>query len=213
MWSLKRVSLGEKLALSGSEMNLEQVSIMKRLFLIVILFFSTTWAAVSQVECSPTLKGIYEIVLEVPEVESLVDRILQKGPLQIEMHSHLSNKFEGYWDGENRTIYITKTDSKAAKISTLIFEMHNAAYDDELEKLDSLAKRGEISRPDYIRSVEYWEYQNAKKCAAILDKGIALGLFPKESHWKLSDTFEEHFRIQKKAGHSRHIGRMYDQLQ
>lgn len=185
---------------------------MKRLFLIVILFFSTTWASVAQVDCSPKLEKVYELVLEVPEVESLVDRILKKGPLQIEMNRHLSKQFEGYWDGDNRTIYITKTDSTAGKINTLIFEMHNAAYDDELERLDTLAKHGQISRPDYIRSVEFWEYQNAKKCAQILDKGIAMGLFPKECHWALSDTFEEHFRIQKKAGHSAHIGKMYDQL-
>lgn len=186
---------------------------MKRLFLIGILFFSTTWAAVSQVECSPKLEKVYELVLEVPEVESLVDQILKKGPLQIEMNRHLSKQFEGYWDGQDRTIYITKTDSTAGKISTLIFEMHNAAYDDELERLDSLAKLGQISRSEYIRSVEFWEYQNAKRCAEILDKGIAMGLFPRESHWPISSNFEDHFQIQKKAGHSAHIGKMYDQLQ
>ncbi|NGX27430.1 MAG: hypothetical protein K940chlam6_01366 [Chlamydiae bacterium] len=194
----------------------------KAIIIIFCIFSNLSLSSISygkQIEqstqelyCAPELRQVFSLLREMPDVNNLIDKILEGGPLYIEMNQHLSKKFEGYWSASDRTIYITKSRSPAALLTTILFEMHNAANDTQLQHIDSLAYQGKTNRKQYVRAVEYWEYKNAKATTAILNRGIECGIFPENSYWYISDDFEEHFRIQKSAGHSSHIGEMYDDV-
>jgi hypothetical protein len=158
------------------------------------------------------LDSAYATLKQLPEVEALIERIEQDGPFYIEYNRYDSKKFQGYWSMEDRTIYITRGQSLAHTLTTLLFEMHNAVNTQTLDNYDRLAYNRQITRSEYIRAVELWEYENAKQTVAILNKGIEMGIFPKECHWPLHDNFEEHFNLQKSAGHSAYIGKMYDSI-
>ncbi|NGX59302.1 MAG: hypothetical protein KR126chlam3_00450 [Chlamydiae bacterium] len=193
-----------------------------RIFIILFfafssLYFSTVFPKnrvehVSKTYCCPKLMEAFSLIRDMPQVNDLLSKILEDGPLYIRSNHHFTKKFEGYWSGNDRTIYVTKIHSKAVQINTILFEMHNAINDSELEHLDCLAYYGKINRADYIRAVEYWEYKNAKATAAILNEGIEAAIFPEECYWYLSDDFEEHFHYQQSAGHSAYIGKMYDSV-
>lgn len=147
---------------------------------------------------------------QLPETNDLIAKILEEGPLYIEYNQHLSKRFDGYWSPHKRTIYITPSANHP--LSTLLFEMHNALKSNEFCKLDHLAHTGVISRKDYIEHQEYLEYQNALETFALLEEGVERGFFLPDSGWYPSETFEKHFRIQKKTGHSAWIGKAYDQV-
>ncbi|MDN3505771.1 MAG: hypothetical protein P0S96_00900 [Simkaniaceae bacterium] len=162
--------------------------------------------------CAPQLQEAFALIQQMPEAQEVLDKIQKQGGISIELNHHISKKFEGYWSPEDRTIYITPGQSKAGCIVTILFEMHNAVHYETLDYYDTLAYNQQISKKEYVRSVEYWEYQNAIATTAILNKGIEMGLFPRECYWPLHDNFEEHFQLQKSTGHSAHIGQMYDSL-
>lgn len=198
---------------------------MHKLLILFFCIFSTIQnpnpgsVSISNVEqkqhslrCCETMKSILAKLKQLDEVNDLIDKILEKGPLSIEMNRHLSKEFEGYWSSSNRTIYITKNHNDGSLMTTLLFEMHNAVNDSELDRLDQLAAQRKLNRKQYIEAVERWEYENAKATTKILNKGIRMGLFPRDCYWPISEDFENHFRCQKSAGHSAHIGKMYDIL-
>lgn len=191
---------------------------MKRLLILFFCIFSIIAPILkaqqyeqTQVYCSKELKPFFYRLQTIPEVDALVKNILKDGPLSIKTNRHLSKKFGGYWNASDRTIYITKSKSAADMTSTLLFEMHNAVNDKQLEKLDNQAMHQSISRKDYIKGVECVEYQNAKATEALLNKGIRSRILSPECRWSVPSTFDEHFAAQQSTGHSAFIGETYDQ--
>jgi len=188
--------------------------------LLVILLFSfanlqsekTSANSTIEYYCAPELEDAFSLLRKMPQVNTLIDKIQEDGPIHIELNHHISKKFEGYWSPDDRTIYITPNHSKASNITTILFEMHNALNVQTLDYYDSLAYNQQISRNKYIRAVEYWEYTNAKATADILNEGIKMGTLPQECHWHVFNNFEDHFDLQKSTGHSAFIGKMYDHL-
>lgn len=188
--------------------------------LLIIFFFlfanthSVATSANQHIECycAPQLQEAFSLLQQMPEVNALIDKIEKDGPFSIEMNRGMSKKFEGYWSPDYRTVCVTPNHSLAGNITTILFEMHNAANQSTLDYYDNLAYNREISRKDYIRAIEHWEYENALATAKILNKGIEMGLFPRECYWPVHDNFEEHFELQKSAGHSAYVGKMYDSL-
>jgi hypothetical protein len=165
-----------------------------------------------QIYCAPELRPTLAKIRELPEASALIEQVLEEGNLRIQWNKSLTKKFEGYWSASNRTIYLTKSNNQANLISTLLFELHNALSNERFENWNDLAYCRQISKRQYVREIEFMEYENAKSTKALLDKGIRQKLFPSSARWYLHDTFEEHFRLQKQTGHSAFIGRAYDQI-
>lgn len=167
-----------------------------------------------RLECSAEYKKILETLQKHPSVNTLIEKVLQDGPLYIKTNKYFSNDFEGYWSLEDRTIYLTKVKntSKHELLITLLFELHNASRSGDFHKLDLLAYNGQIGRKKYIEAVEYIEYENAIATSFILKKGISMGLFPSYCRWDLPNSFQSHLAMQKESGHSEWIGTIYDYL-
>lgn len=166
--------------------------------------------------CAPELRGIWQTIQKLPEARELIQSVLREGPLGIQVNTHLTTKFGAFWTGDARMILVNPPrpgNDRGETIGSILFELHNAIADRELTKLDERAARGQINKQRYIEEVERLEYRNAIKASRIARSGITQGLFPETAHLPVYPTFEEHFRIQREAGHSAWIGRTYDQLQ
>lgn len=168
-------------------------------------------AKLYEMHCDEELKPLLCKIQELDEVKRLIAQVREEGPLFIEVNRTLPNTFEGYWSKEGRTVYITnpKTAPYGSLICTLIFELHNAKRSADLIDLNQRAYSRSISKKMYVRSVEMIEHQNALATCKILEKGIALGVFPKSSRWPIHQDFETHFAIQKRSGHSKWIADCY----
>lgn len=195
----------------------------KKLLLLFLFIFSSTISTFSyakkptaivsekHLECAPELRGVLAKIQQLEEVNALIAKATKDGAISIERNRYYSNKFDGYWEGSSRTIYLSKTNP-SNQIVTLLFELHNAARDKDLEHIDTLAYQRKIKKKHYIEKIEYIEYENALATASLLKKGIKQGIFPSNSYWEISDNFSEHFAIQKSSGHSKWIGKVYDDL-
>jgi len=183
-------------------------------FLCLLLFSFSLFTGNKGLDCAPELQTTLAIVKQIPGADAVLANVLKEGHINIRVNDYLPSRFEGYWNPDNRTVYVTKLDgtSKEVLIVTLLFELHNALRNNDLSKLDHLAQTGQISRKRYIEAVERIEYQNACATSALLEKGIEKKIISKRCHWPLSSSFKAHFAYQKTCGHSVWIGEMYDDL-
>lgn len=184
-------------------------------FITIIFAFCSICYADAQhehsVHCAPELQNTLTTLQQLPEINDLIDQVLEEGCLYIETNCHQSKQFGGYWSSNVRTIWVTSSPQDK-QLSTLLFEMHNALRDSDFKHLEELASSKELNRESFIEQMEYLEYQNALDTSELLDSGIEEGIFPPSYGWYPADTFEEHFRIQKSYGHSDWIGKIYDQV-
>jgi hypothetical protein len=190
-------------------------------FFVVISLFSqmifaeagSRSAPSSSVVCSPILKRYVNTILKVPEARALIERVQREGAISIAVHNDsLSRKFGAFWDGEDRVIAINMDahDTEGEIIGSIIFELHNAAAEVQLNHIDELASQGRIDRNRYTESVERIEYENSWKAARVAERGIAMGVFPQSARLRTFNSFEEYYRLQKIGGHSACISRNYD---
>jgi hypothetical protein len=182
---------------------------MIRLLLVTLLF-----TLCEALECVPELRPVLSKIQQIPEARALIGKIEAEGSIQIKYSTHaMPEQFGACWDYENRIIYLSRKEKDEGNlIGSVIFELHNASVNAQLNRLDRLAEEGKISRNDYIRSVEHLEYLNSKNASSIADKGIKAGLFPGSARLNTYDSFEEHYRVQQKYGHSEWIGKNFDQI-
>jgi len=168
----------------------------------------------AELHCSSALRGTLEKIEKLPQVRELIGEVLEEGPLYLKVNHERSAQFEGYWSTEDRTISITQkgNTTQAGMITTLLFELHNAHRDKDFRQLDHQAELGEINKRDYVKGIEYIEYENVLAVSTLLDEGIEKGYFPEASAWHPHKRFEDHFRFQKKMGHSGWIAKNYDML-
>jgi len=161
--------------------------------------------------CCPELRNILTQIRSLPEGNALVNKILEEGPLTIKLNKNLSKEFNGYWDGDKRTVFITYSKSTSIDVlfPTLLFELHNASRNQDFGKLDYLAHQRQMSKQEYVRSVEYIEFENVQAVTQLLQKGKAQGLYPQSIEWNFSNDFEKHFYVQQKTGHSAWIAKGY----
>jgi hypothetical protein len=167
------------------------------------------------VSCAPELRRIWQLVQKLPEAREVIQAVLREGPLTLDVNRSLSTKFGAFWTGDARAILVNPPhpgDDCGETIGSIIFELHNALADRELTQLDQQAAAGQLSKHRYVEAVEHIEYRNAVKASKIARLGITRGLFPETAHLPVYSSFEEHFRIQREAGHSAWIGRTYEQL-
>ena len=180
----------------------------KYIYFFILLLASTNLVAnqvpKAQVYCIKELQPTLETLRKLPEIEALIQRILKDGSLTIKYNERLSTKFMGYWDPYNRAILITDKPnlSEADRISTMLFEMHNASRSNDFKEIDDLAYQRKLTQEEYMRESEYVEYENCLATSRLLAKGIERGLFPTRSAWAVDDNFEDHYKWMKKSGHA-----------
>jgi hypothetical protein len=170
---------------------------------------------VQQIPCSPALQPYLAKLLQVEEVRTLIGEIQKEGPIQlIANNQRLSQQFGAYWDLDKRAICVNLSShySEGQVIGSILFELHNAIANSKLEYYDAQVVAGKLDRAKYVEAIEYLEYENSLKAAALAKRGIALGLFPADSALPTYRNFEEHFKYQKIGGHSAFIAQNYDRL-
>ena len=162
------------------------------------------------------LQEIITTIQKLPEARQLFATIQREGPIQIifDKDNDICREFGACWDPDHRVICVS-TDSGRSKgdlIGSLLFELQNALVNSKIRYYDDLASKGNIGKEDYVRSIEYLEYQNSKKAAYIAERGIQQGLFPIQARLSTYDNFEEHYHYQKIGGHSACIARNYQNI-
>lgn len=181
------------------------------LFVLSFVFISSVYNNI----CSPQLVSSVKQIEKVPEGQQLLAAIQREGPLNFSvLKSEATDAFGAAWDRETRTIYINLTQhpTRDSIIASLLFELHNASTDSKYNHLNYLASTGQIDKKNYVRSMEYVEYENSLKTAVLADKGIAMGLFSREARLPIYGSFEEHFHYQKIGGHSAWMAMAYDEI-
>lgn len=167
------------------------------------------------VDCAPQLRQHLTSIQKLPEARQLIADVQKEGPIRIKLNNHqLSQQFGAFWDMNNRTIAISQSskESEGDIIGSIIFELHNAQANSKIDYYDNLAFKRKISRENYIQAIERIEYENSKKAASIIEKGIKLGIFPNSARLHTYRNFEEHYHYQKQGGHSAWIGKSYDHM-
>ncbi len=143
-----------------------------------------------------------KILQKLPEVKSLILKIQKEGSIRILCKRNLSVclRFGACWDPKRRVILVnfSPKKSRGELISSILFELHNAAINSQILHYDDLASKKMIKKENYVRAIEYLEYQNSLKASKMVEKGIRLGVFPDSARLLTYNNFEEHYRIQKK---------------
>ena len=190
---------------------------MNKIFVTIICFLVAYSLNATQnpisINCAPQLQKCLNSLLKIPEARTLIATIQKEGPIRIVAECDpLSKQFGAFWDPDRRVICIDLSTNRTegAKIGSLLFELHNASVNSKIYHLNMQVYQRKINKQNYIRSMEYLEYINSLNTAKIADKGIKMGILPKDSRLPIFSTFEEHFRIQKMSGHSASMGRIYD---
>lgn len=167
------------------------------------------------IECAAQLRSYLNKIEKVPEARTLINEVRKEGSIHIKTSEMaLAKQFGACYDTENRIIYvnIAAHRTEGALIGSILFELHNALVNSKLDALDRLALAGKIDKENYVKQVEYLEYQNSIKASKIAEKGIKMGVFPKDAQMFTYPNFEEHYRMQKVGGHSAWIAKSYDLL-
>ena len=181
---------------------------------LVFLFLFAVQSLFARIDCEPQLKPALETIQKLPEAQELINNILKEGSIRIIVNRQLSAPFGAFWGSEDRTICVNCAGRHdlGEIIGSIIFEMHNAAIDKDLNRLDSQAYQGKINRNNYVRSIEYLEYCNSLKASALVTKGIERGIYPRSAYLPTYESFDIHYRVQQEAGHSAWIARNYDDI-
>lgn len=180
--------------------------------LLSILMFSQAHANMT---CSAPLQSYVKQIQKLPEGKQLIEAILKEGPLHFsDKNPQLTEQFGAMWDRQYRTIYVNTASqqSQGRILGTILFELHNARSNSRYDELDFRANTGRISKMDYVESMERVEYENSIATAALADKGIKLGYFPKEARLPIYNSFQEHYLYQRIGGHSGWLARAYDEI-
>lgn len=184
-------------------------------FQMPTLFASTDSRINQVVVCAPQLQNCLKTIQKIPEARKLINDVQKEGAIRVTLsNEYLSRQFGAFWDPDNRLISVNLSAhrSEGELIGSILFELHNALINSKLDHLDHLAAMGRIDKEYYVESVERLEYYNSKKAAAIAEIGIKSGVFPASARLNTYRNFEEHYHIQKMAGHSAWIAKTYDNL-
>jgi len=163
--------------------------------------------------CAEPLQKHLQAIIKIPEAKTLIEEIQKEGPIEIiAKRSNQLSKFGAFWDPDRRRIIIELSPnlSDGPIIGSLVFELHNASINAKFKELNLLAEKGWINKEDYIRSMEYLEYINSLNASKIADKGIKLGIFPPGAYLHTYSSFNEHFMVQKRSGHSNFFADNFD---
>lgn len=196
------------------------------LFCLISIFQSSDVLAINSYEegsCglyySPQLKNVMSTLQKLPEVRELMSAIQKEGAMRIltSEDNPVCQQFGACWDPDHRIIFVNTTsgyseESQGTMIGSILFELQNAAVNSKINHYDALAANGQIEKEDYVRGIEYLEFQNSIRASQLAEKGIEWGIFPVSARLQTYDNFEEHYYFQKLSGHSAWIARNYHNL-
>lgn len=199
---------------------------MKKIFILVLFlcFISKTYLlfaaapsfhSIEKNKKTPIIQKCIKKIKQVPEIRKLISSIQKEGPINARMvNSKLANTFGAYWNPANRTIClgIFPGITEGKIIGSILFELQNAKENSKIEKIYHKILQGKIGKKEYVESMERLEYENSKKASLLASKGIEMGIFPTDAYLPTYRTFEEHFKAQKRSGHSAWFEQNYDKL-
>ncbi|MCH9626512.1 MAG: hypothetical protein S4CHLAM2_01340 [Chlamydiales bacterium] len=182
-----------------------------RKYILIICLLTSSLSAYPR--CSSDLAPAVQAIYRFPEGRQLLEQVEKEGPLRVYM-DRFNSQSGAMWVGCDRSIVINANHKRSygEKLRSILFELHNAKTDKTFEYYDQRAERGEISRAEYIETIEWLEYQNARNTADLICKAIQQGYFPRESYWPIASDFHAHLEMQKYSGHSAQIAAIYDAI-
>lgn len=170
----------------------------------------------SSIHHSKQLTEIIATIQKLPEAKTLITSIQNEGRISILCCKDVSvcQEFGACWDPDRRVILVNMSPktSRGELIGSILFELQNAAVNSKLLYYDDLASKGKIKKENYVRAIEFLEYQNSLKAHKLAEKGIKLGIFPANAKLGIYSNFEEHYQVQKESGHSAWIAYNYQQI-
>lgn len=163
---------------------------------------------------SKELANPIQALEKLPEARELIDEVQKQGPIQVVYLDMPGQELEGFWNAALRQIEVNRSaqQSQGRLIGTILFELHNAQTSQKLIQITDLAKRNLITKDEFVSSVEKMEHGNALHASHLLEKGIKLGYYPKDSSWPIFYQFEDHYKLQQVLEHSKWLANHYDQL-
>nr|NGX58767.1 hypothetical protein [Chlamydiota bacterium] len=166
------------------------------------------------VYCSKDNSKAYHAIKKLPEVQELVNKILEDGSICIESNHRETSGFQGMWDSRRRKVVMNPytNPTLGERINTLMMELHNAASDRQLSHLFRQAQAGRLTKDEYVEGVERVEHANAVGSSRLLALGIRRGFYPGDAAWDIYDDFDDHYMLQQVLDHSTWIAMNYNHL-
>jgi len=145
-----------------------------------------------------------------PECRPIIEQVSRQGGFSLVSKSY--TPFEAQWNSDTRAVEIdlNKHRNFGHIITSVLFELHNALTDRELQRLYELARNKTISKDMYVRMIEEIEWKNWQATCKLLELGRERGIFPKEAFLPAFSSFSEYLRLQNEAGHSQYHSESYD---
>lgn len=162
----------------------------------------------------PSLAKAVKAIESLPDAAELIAEVQAAGLIKIEAQFFYDSDFEALWDSESRIIYVNESNNTTVgkQIASILFELHNAKTNNSLRRLFQQAKTGQIDKNSYVESIERMEHKNAVSTSQMIEKGLALSLFPQDARWSVFSNFDDHYKIQQIYGHSQWIANKFDIL-
>lgn len=184
---------------------------LNKLLVLLFLFITPLYSVTTT---HPRAQAALQKIQQIPEVRTLIIEAEKRGPIVVRVETLPHDKFEAFWDSSNRIVRINEPFNKVEGvfIGSLLFELHNAATDQQLKHFFTLAREGRITKEKYVESIERIEHQNALNTSTLLEKGIRLGLFNQDARWPVYRDFDDHYKVQQLQHHSAWIANNYDRM-
>jgi hypothetical protein len=182
---------------------------MKHLF-IFLLLFSSLYALPT---CSPELRPALNAIHAFPEGKRLIEEVEKEGAVHI-YQAPFNGESRAMWNSVDRSIVINSncSPSYGSVIRSIVFEHYNAKKNREFLHIDWLARTRQITKSEYVESIERLEHQNALAVCDLLERGFKQGYFPYTSRWWMPRDFDHYYSTQKSCGHSDVIAAYYDSI-
>lgn len=184
---------------------------MQKTFICLLCALFITAAHPSQSRLDSALQKLFSL----PEAKELLSEIEQDGKVRFMMvQDHEAAQFGAFWDLDNRVIAVNPSfhQDEGSIIGSILFEMQNAKRSHDFHALFEQAQKGLIEKENYVRAVEYIEFQNSHAASKMADAGIRKGLFQPSAALGTYRDFDEHYYWQQYGGHSHQIGLMYERI-
>lgn len=185
----------------------------KQILLIVVSCLSLSAFAAPFSSVAPGLETIVGKLEKYPETSQFIQAI-EGQPITIKWIAFGNPDFNAFWSAEKRLVAINSSRqwTEGELLYSVLFELHNASCTPELIRLDKMAAQKQIGKKKYVEAVEKIEYDNVLKTSQLLESGVRLGYFPKNTYLPQYPGFKEHLRFQIETGHSGFIAQKYDDL-
>lgn len=180
----------------------------------ITLFFTILFSQLAAIQADPSLQKAVSNILSFPEGAAFIRNVEKQGQIRVVHVPFGKEKVGAMWEADTRTIYVSKElrTKTADQISSIIFELHNASSSDELELYYRQAETGQISKEEFVESIERMEHRNALAAQNLINRGISMRYFPEACRMFYFEDFNDYYALQQLFDHSQWIGRKFDAI-